>query len=1558
MSGLDEAPLKIQEQEVNEITNDTTHDGNNRDAMANDVSSSKFPNRSQHVMDLCDNEEEIEDPDAVNFINSNAAFRGPMDHPSSRGWSESSSSKAPRRRRSSWLGSVDVEGFFRRWVEEPLGLSSAAEEPLPDTQIPGASESHRKPGSTLTNPKGSSSHSEAPGSSKLPSRSVTWEFATRRLRPRKDGSGSPLPGTISNGAITSDASGDKDGTTAADGSPRLGENTGTPPRSTTARLASRRWALIKNRFIPGQSNAASSINISDELLAGGLATLILRMHFERDEHDHRRIPVLLHHLKIRVSDSVHPISGTHTVFRIECQYANGAARWVIYRGLRDFVTLHTHYRVAKVYGRAGVGLPEFPLTSLPYFKFLKSQNPNASHAERRASFARLQRMHLENYLLALIKAVMFRPEANRLARFFEISALNIALANSGGVQGKAGLLRVTSGETSRRSANRRFSWIGSGEAAKPRWWNVRESYLVVVEDPGETTIWDVFFLDSQFSIERPKRYYRVFDPRTHDEDDYVSHSSSEDEEMAAHAREQLPDPNSMAISPSSSGVTFKRISKFLRISKEDKGKSSSEWRIAKKRTPQASEVPPNGAAEQPMRLRQKGHKSQAEDASPAMADLHRSASHVFVYTRYMLSRQLHQWITSLERMAEKTHWTKTNRFDSFAPIRLNVAAQWLVDGRDYFWNVSRAINLAKEKIYIHDWWLSPELQLRRPNKHHYRIDRLLKRKAEQGVKIFVIIYKEFSSRTTPTDSNYTKQRLQSLHPNIMVQRSPSHFATGTFYWAHHEKLCIIDEAIAFTGGLDMCFGRWDTPQHALVDDPQDMSQRIWPGMFFEFRKKEKSVTPWAGKDYANERVVEFHTLTKPYDDMFDRSKVPRMPWHDVGVQILGPPARDLCRHFVQRWNHLLRIKAHTRLMPFLLPPAEFRPQALDDLGLTGTCEVQICRSAGNWSMGFQHHVEHSIQNAYLKAIQMSEHFVYIENQFFITSTVVNDVKVENQIGDALVSRIIKAHQERTPWRACILIPLLPGFAFPIDHSDASAVRLILECQNRTISRGPDSIFARLRKEGIDPNDYITFFSLRTWGKLRGEILTTEQMMIVDDRLAIIGSANINERSQRGDRDSELVAVIRDTDMIDSMMGGRPFTVGRFAHTLRIRLMREHVGVDVDALYGEDPMANSPSHPPEEVPGARQNRLGVRSKEDLLREGESPGSKVENHHSTHRNGRNDENFPDSGSLPTEEQVVTENRLLADESQQAARQEVGDSPEDVMENGQVEIEQVRAQANGIPAEAETLDTDQPPRAHDIHADSDPHQGETISVRKPPTIRVGRSPWTLPNSKPKIDPHGFKDPLIDSFYKDVWIATAAHNTEIFRKVFHCTPDDSVTTWKQYKDFHQHHDRITKPVMKDSASIPARSEAPSRPEDEKHKHLEAPSAERPISPLAMDSDAKEDPSQLAQSRPIRPSLSSRSATPADDDPHTPSSESRGRKGRDRAISSNSGPPDGSVKPRRPTHLGEPLEAWERDEMEALLKETRGHLVIYPTRFLEGEDVSDNFLFNADRLLPLPIYN
>jgi phospholipase D1/2 len=41
------------------------------------------------------------------------------------------------------------------------------------------------------------------------------------------------------------------------------------------------------------------------------------------------------------------------------------------------------------------------------------------------------------------------------------------------------------------------------------------------------------------------------------------------------------------------------------------------------------------------------------------------------------------------------------------------------------------------------------------------------------------------------------------------------------------------------------------------------------------------------------------------------------------------------------------------------------------------------------------------------------------------------------------------------------------------------------------------------------------------------------------------------------------------------MAGQPFKVGRFAHTLRVRLMREHLGIDVDALSEEDVTVHQP-----------------------------------------------------------------------------------------------------------------------------------------------------------------------------------------------------------------------------------------------------------------------------------------------------------------------------------------------------------------------------------------------
>jgi phospholipase D1/2 len=133
-----------------------------------------------------------------------------------------------------------------------------------------------------------------------------------------------------------------------------------------------------------------------------------------------------------------------------------------------------------------------------------------------------------------------------------------------------------------------------------------------------------------------------------------------------------------------------------------------------------------------------------------------------------------QFEESIKFMLKGNPWAAKHRFDSFAPVRSNVWARFLVDGQDYMWNVSRAIDNAREVIYIHDWWLTPELYLRRPAciSGDWRLDRLLKRKADEGVKIFIIVYRNAES-AIPINSDWAKHVLVNLGPNVCIQRSPN-----------------------------------------------------------------------------------------------------------------------------------------------------------------------------------------------------------------------------------------------------------------------------------------------------------------------------------------------------------------------------------------------------------------------------------------------------------------------------------------------------------------------------------------------------------------------------------------------------------------------------------------------------------------------------------------------------------------------------------------------------------------------------------------------------------------
>lgn len=157
-------------------------------------------------------------------------------------------------------------------------------------------------------------------------------------------------------------------------------------------------------------------------------------------------------------------------------------------------------------------------------------------------------------------------------------------------------------------------------------------------------------------------------------------------------------------------------------------------------------------------------------------------------------------------------------YDSFAPVRKGQMAKWFLNAASYMENVMNALNNSKEEIYIGGWWLCPELYLKRPTDHlEYRLDKILVKKAQEGVKVYVLLYKEISFFLSLMTQR-TRQVLtdNGNNPNIKVLRHPDHFSDGVFLWSHHEKIVIVDQIIAFLGGIDLCYGRWDDESHKYV----------------------------------------------------------------------------------------------------------------------------------------------------------------------------------------------------------------------------------------------------------------------------------------------------------------------------------------------------------------------------------------------------------------------------------------------------------------------------------------------------------------------------------------------------------------------------------------------------------------------------------------------------------------------------------------------------------------------------------------------------------------------
>jgi phosphatidylserine/phosphatidylglycerophosphate/cardiolipin synthase-like enzyme len=262
----------------------------------------------------------------------------------------------------------------------------------------------------------------------------------------------------------------------------------------------------------------------------------------------------------------------------------------------------------------------------------------------------------------------------------------------------------------------------------------------------------------------------------------------------------------------------------------------------------------------------------------------------------------------------------------------------------------------------------------------------------------------------------------------------------------------------------------------------------------------------------------------------------------------------------------------------------------------GSLTCQGLRSSCRWSLGLSN-IERSIYLAYIWLIENSKHFILIENQFFISST--GGTKVKNKIADTLAKRICRAIDEEKPFLTVILIPLLPGFEGDITAKETHLLRVQVYWHLMTIYSAKNSLFnqvvrhfRRRRAERLleGPNRYfgnaernfsddaifnrfVKIYGLRNHDEIKGRPVTEliyihSKLIIVDDQYALLGSANINDRSLLGNRDSELAMFFEDSEKVDGKIAGKKFVKSPNIRDFRINVLKSIAQLEVDY---EDPL---------------------------------------------------------------------------------------------------------------------------------------------------------------------------------------------------------------------------------------------------------------------------------------------------------------------------------------------------------------------------------------------------
>ncbi|KAF5943525.1 hypothetical protein HYC85_017602, partial [Camellia sinensis] len=531
--------------------------------------------------------------------------------------------------------------------------------------------------------------------------------------------------------------------------------------------------------------------------------------------------------------------------------------------------------------------------------------------------------------------------------------------------------------------------------------------------------------------------------------------------------------------------------------------------------------------------------------------------------------------------------------------------------------ITPQFNLSEGKIYephrcwedIFDcgWSVYTKITLirdpERPRPHgNITLGDLLKKKADEGVRVLMLVWDDRTSvKALRADGlmatnnqeivyEFRNSRVQCfLCPRDSDDASIVQGFQIKSMLTHHQKTIVVDSEmpeddsqkrriVSFVGGIDLCDGRLWTISITMISI----------SLTLEARQSEKAVQGSPGMTFiaSLKGLLLWMSCTTLSRDGINKLGINSFSHSMSLIESLPGHRLQLHQHMILKHGMFKYLDQSTVLLlrAFLMKTTKKVAKDHEEASAIHkeATKIGLVTEMGNT-------IDRSIQDAYINAIRRAKNFIYIESQYFIGSSYgwnSKDMKdavigALHLIPKELSLKIVSKIEAGERFTVYVVIPM-----WPEGIPETASVQAILDWQRRTMEMMYTDIYDALRAKGMNENlrDYLTFFCLgKREAKKDGKYVPIEKpdpdtnyhraqlarrfmiyvhanMMIVDDEYIIIGSANINQRSMDGARDTEI-----------AMGGYQPHhlstnkpAMGQI-YGFRIALWYEHLGVVNEAF---------------------------------------------------------------------------------------------------------------------------------------------------------------------------------------------------------------------------------------------------------------------------------------------------------------------------------------------------------------------------------------------------------